>query len=111
MKQYYGHPKFVKYTEEMNETHSCKNHDYADQSDPLSNFRKVYEMTRGIPDSPYKVALQLEVGKMLRKLEISKKGNKVKGETVIDTLMDSANYNILERILIEEYGLDPKDKS
>ena len=110
MKQYYGHPKFVKYTGEMNETHSCKNHDYADQSDPLSNFRKVYELTKDVPDSPFKIALTREVEKMLRKIEIAKKGNAVKGETITDTCMDEAVYNILERILIEEYGLDPGQK-
>lgn len=42
----------------------------------------------------------------MRISQIAKKGNKVEGETIIDSLMDSSNYSILSRILIEEYGLE-----
>jgi len=110
MKKYYGHPKFIKYANEMIETHSVKNHDYADQNEPLSNFRLVYELTKGIPDSPFKVAFGRMIEKILRIREIAKKGNKVKGETIIDSLMDNANYSILSRLLIEEYGMNPEEK-
>ena len=104
-KNYYGHPKFVEYTEEMNQVHSNKNHDYADQSDPLSNFRIVNDLVEGIPDSPFKVAFTRLIEKILRISQIARKGNKVANETLTDSLMDGANYCILSRILIEEYGL------
>jgi len=109
MKKYYGHPDFVKYVEEMKEIHSSKNHDYADQKEPLSNFRLVYELTLGIPDSPFKVSFTRLVEKVLRIKEIASKGNKVIGESIIDSLMDLANYSILGRILIEEYEDKVKD--
>lgn len=105
-KKYYGHPKFIDYVEEMKNVHSVKNHDYADQSEPLSNFRIVNELVEGIPDSPFKVAFTRLIEKVLRISQIAKKGNKVEGETIIDSLMDSSNYSILSRILIEEYGLE-----
>ena len=103
----YGHPKFKKYTKEMNSIHVCKNHDYADQNEPLSNFRIVYELTKDIPDSPFKVAFTRLVEKILRIAQVASKGNKVNNETINDSLMDGANYCILSRILFEEYGLNP----
>ncbi len=101
--KYYGHPDFSKYVDEMKEIHSAKNHDYANQNEPLSNFRLVYELTKDIPDSPFLIAFTRLVEKVLRIAEIARKGNKVRGETIIDSLMDLANYAILSRILIEEY--------
>jgi hypothetical protein len=65
----------------------------------------VYELTLGIPDSPFKVAFTRLVEKVLRIKEIAQKGNKVKSESMTDSLMDLANYGVLSRILIEEYGL------
>jgi hypothetical protein len=103
---YYGHPKFKEYTEEMVKVHSEKNHDYADQSDPLSNFRVVNELVKGIPDCPFKVAFTRLIEKILRISQIATKGNKVADETLSDSLMDGANYCILSRILIEEYGIE-----
>lgn len=103
-KQYYGHPKFIDYVEEMKDIHSAKNHDYADQEEPLSNFRVVNELVEGIPDSPFKVAFTRLVEKILRISQIAKKGNMVGGESIIDSLMDSANYSILCRMLLEEYS-------
>jgi len=106
-KTYYGHPKFKEYTEEMVKIHSQKNHDYADQSDPLNNFRIVNELVKDIPDCPFKVAFTRLIEKILRISQIAKKGNQVTNETLIDSLMDGANYCILARILIEEYGINP----
>ena len=105
--KYYGHPKFKKYLKEMNSIHVCKNHDYSNQNEPLSNFRIVYELTKDIPDSPFKVAFTRLIEKVLRVSQVASKGNKVNNETINDSLMDGANYCILSRILIEEYGLDP----
>lgn len=110
--EYYGHPKFKEYTEEMNRVHSEKNHDYADQSDPLSNFRIVNDLVEDIPDTPFKVAFTRLIEKILRISQIAKKGNKVANESLTDSLMDGANYCVLSRILIEEYGLEkPKTVS
>ena len=104
--RYHGHSKFRKYLKEMDKIHSRKNHDYANQNEPLSNFRIVYELTKDIPDSPFKVAFTRLVEKILRIAQVASKGNKVKNETINDSLMDGANYCILSRILVEEYGLN-----
>jgi len=42
----------------------------------------------------------------LRISQIATKGNKVADETLSDSLIDGANYCILSRILIEEYGIE-----
>lgn len=106
---YYGHPKFREYTEEMVNIHSQKNHDYSDASDPLNNFRITNELVKGIPDCPFKVAFTRLIEKVLRISQVAKKGNQVTNETLIDSLMDGANYCILGRILIEEYGINPNN--
>ena len=99
--EYHGHPKFREYLKEMEEIHSRKNHDYADQQNPLSNFMTTSELIKGIPDSPFKIALSRMIEKVLRICQIAKKGNKV-NENMQDTLMDLAVYSLLCRILWEE---------
>lgn len=101
MEEYYGHPKFKEYVEEMIKIHSLKNHDYSSTEEPLANFRITHELIEGIPDSPFKVALSRMIEKVLRICQIAKKGNKV-DETIQDTLMDLAVYSLLCRILWEE---------
>lgn len=97
----YGHPKFKKYAKEMIKTHSKKSHDYADNDNPLSNFETTSELIKGIPDSPFKIALSRIIEKILRICQIAKKGNQV-NESMAETLMDGAIYLILCRILWEK---------
>lgn len=107
-KKYYGDPRFYQLIDKMVEIHSSKNHDYAGQEEPLSNFKIVYELTKDIPDSPFKVALTRLIEKILRICNIASIGNAVSDETINDTLLDSAVYSLLSRILIEEYGILPQ---
>lgn len=100
-KEYYGHPKFQKYAKEMIKTHSKKSHDYADNNNPLSNFKTTSELISGIPDSPFKIAFSRVVEKILRICQVMKKGD-CANESVIDSLMDLAVYSLLCRILLEE---------
>jgi hypothetical protein len=106
--KYYGDPRFINYADTLKNIHSRKNHDYANQSEPLSNFRIVYEITKDIPDSPFKVAFTRLVEKVLRIAEVAKKGNLVDDESIFDSLIDNGVYSGLCKILIEEYGLIPK---
>jgi len=91
--KYYGHPDFYKLLNKMKEIHSKKNHDYAGDDDPLSNFQIVYELTKNIPDSPFKVAFTRLVEKVVRIANIVTKGNQVEDETIDDSLLDNANYS------------------
>lgn len=95
----YGHPKFYKLLEEMADTHSRKNHDYADQGDPLSNFKEVAEIV-GI--TPFQVVQVFLATKMVRIKQLRTKPNLVQGESIKDSLMDNAIYSLLAYLLLEE---------
>lgn len=99
LKKVYGHPRFYEIIEQMKELHSRKNHDYAGTSDPLKNLRAC-ERLRLKPFMGVMVRLQ---DKWSRLEEFVKSGKlMVKGESVIDTLMDNAVYSVLAIILYEE---------
>ena len=95
----FGHPRFYTLLEEMAETHSVKNHDYADQGDPLSNFKEVAQAT-GL--TPFQVIHVFLATKLARIKQLTKKTNMVKGESILDSLLDNAIYSILAVIILEE---------
>lgn len=95
----FGHPRFYEILKQMEELHSRKNHDYAGTSDPLKNLRAC-ERLELKPFIGVMVRLQ---DKWSRLEEFVKSGTlMVKGESVIDTLMDNAVYSVLAIILYEE---------
>lgn len=96
----YGHPRFYTLLDEMADTHSRKNHDYAEQSDPLSNFREVAEATNL---NPFQVLHVFVATKCSRIKQLTKKANLVVGESIKDSLLDLAVYCLLWIIHIEEY--------
>ncbi len=85
---------------EMYELMKKKNHDYAGDTDPLSNFRLCEKA--GI--SAWKGICAVRMcDKMSRILNFSKSGElKVKDESLKDTLRDIANYAILAMIAYED---------
>ncbi len=94
-----GHPKFFKYLSMMARIHSLKNQDYANNEDPFKNFR-MSEMI-GIP--AWKGALTRLGDKFIRINNLISKGKTaVKDESILDTLVDLANYALITRILYEE---------
>lgn len=95
----YGHPRFYELLEEMAEMHSRKNHDYAETNDPLSNFREVANQT---DLTPFQVIRMFLATKSARIKQLSKKENLVKGESIIDSLMDNAVYSLLGILILEE---------
>lgn len=99
--KYHGHPKFFEYLKVMAEIHSKKNWDYAKSTiDPFRNFRMSEDI--GIP--AWKGSLIRMGDKFIRINNIALKGNRaVKDETIIDTLIDLANYSIITAILYEEW--------
>jgi len=96
---YYGHPKFYEMLEEMKTIHSNKNHDYASQSEPLSNFMLSEKL--GIP--AWKGCMVRITDKVSRLWSFAKQDVlKVSDESIRDTLIDLANYALLCAILYEE---------
>lgn len=94
-----GDPRFYQLLLKIAELHARKNHDYAEEGDPLSNFRNVAKAT-GL--TLFQVAHVFLKTKSERIEQLAKKGNMVKGESILDSLMDNAVYSLLAVILIEE---------
>lgn len=88
------HEKICK---ELNALYSAKNHDYGD------SFRKTREI---VPDSIL-VRLHDKLGRLDRLL-MAPESAKVKDESIDDTLMDLANYAIMELV---ERRRDKAEKS
>lgn len=86
-----GDPLFYQLLAEIAELHSRKNHDYAQDGDPLSNLRACEAL--GIP--AYTGVLVRLQDKWSRLVELSKKEAQVKEESVEDTLKDMAVYALL----------------
>lgn len=99
MAKRFGHPRFYELLEQMADLHSRKNHDYSGTADPLKNLRAP---TRIGIDPFIGVLVRLQ-DKWSRLEQFANSGELlVKGESVIDTLMDNAVYSLLAIILYEE---------
>jgi hypothetical protein len=92
-----GHPRFYELIAEICELHASKNHDYAKDSDPLSNLRRAESF--GIP--AWKGVCVRLTDKWSRIEELSK-GKKPNHESLRDSLIDNAIYSLLAIILLEE---------
>jgi len=97
--KYFGHPEFYKVLEQMKETHSNKNHDYAGTEDCLANLKEC----EGMGIEPW-VGVALRIGdKWSRLKSFVRQGSlKVQDEKIEDTLIDMANYAVLCLILYRE---------
>lgn len=104
----YGHPRFYQLLDEMADTHSRKNHDYADQNDPLSNFKEVALATHL---TPFQVLHVFIATKCARIRQLTTKTNLVIGESIKDSLLDLAVYALLWIIHIEEYEQGTKKQA
>lgn len=81
-----------------------KNSDYANDQDPLQNFRVCEAL--GIPAE---IGLIVRMSdKLMRVTNLVKPGREtmVKDESVLDTLSDLANYAMILRILLEQKGIE-----
>ena len=97
--EFHGHPGFYKLLADMAKLHSRKNHDYAGKDNPLRNFYKCME--QGI--EPWRGVLVRLSDKWSRLESFCRQGTfEVKGESLVDTLMDNAVYSLLAILLFEE---------
>jgi len=104
--QLYGDSRFYQLLDRMKLLHSSKNHDYAGQNDPLSNFRLAEQM--GIP--AWKGCLIRMSDKVSRLWSFAKKGElEIKDEPIEDTALDLAVYSLL-MILLYQDSLKEDDK-
>lgn len=95
-------PAFVKLLDEIKTLHENKNHDYAQDTDPLSNLRKSEAM--GIP--AWKGVLVRLTDKWSR-IEQLANGKEPKNESLRDSLIDNAVYSLLCVLLLEESTSGP----
>jgi hypothetical protein len=91
-------PKFDALLDEIRTLHDSKNHDYAEDADPLSNLRRAERF--GVP--AWKGVLVRLSDKWSRLEQLAGGSKAPKHETIRDTLMDNAVYSLLAIILYDE---------
>jgi hypothetical protein len=93
-------PAFAALIEEIKALHESKNHDYAEDADPLSNLRRAEAF--GIP--AWKGVLVRLTDKWSR-IEQLASGKEPKHESLRDSLIDNAVYSLLAVLLLDEQKL------
>ncbi len=97
MAERYGDPRFYALLEDIAELHSRKNHDYAKDGEPLSNFNRA----RALGVEPLTGVLVRMTDKWSRIEELSR-GKVAKNESLRDSLIDNAVYSLIAVLLLEE---------
>lgn len=88
-----GSPEFYALLQDMSDIHSKKSHDYAQVSNPFSNFERAGLIASWFTH-PVEIAFACLIGiKLARLAELSTKSPK--NESVVDTHLDLATYAAL----------------
>jgi hypothetical protein len=87
-------PRFDMLLSEMRELHEKKNHDYARDDDPFSNFTFAAEIADGFTGSDAVFATMIGI-KLARLKELRGKGKDAQNESAHDSLKDLAMYAAL----------------
>ena len=90
-------PKFDALIKEIQALHESKNHDYAEDEDPLSNLREASK----VGCEPWRGVLVRLTDKWSRIRQLSR-GKTPKHESLRDSLIDNAVYSLLAVILMDE---------
>jgi hypothetical protein len=90
-------PKFHALIAEIVALHESKNHDYASDADPLSNFRR----SSSVGVEPYRGIVVRMTDKWSR-IEQLMSGKSPKNESLRDSLIDNAVYSLLAVVLLDE---------
>jgi hypothetical protein len=88
---------FDKLLGEIKELHDKKNHDYAKDGDPLSNFRRAEAF--GVP---HWKGILVRLSDKWSRIEQLASGKVAKNESLRDSLMDNAIYSLLAILLLDE---------
>lgn len=91
--------------DQMKNVLTAKGHDYGSNTDRWSNFREAERL--GI--KPVEGAMVRLTDKYCRLFEVYKKGNKVAGETLNDTLRDFIGYSVIIMCLLHEEKLNQEE--
>lgn len=84
-------PKFDAHLEQMRAVHEKKNHDYASDDDPLSNFTMAATVAGCSRDTVFRVL----IGVKLARLDELLKGKTPEHESIDDSLLDLSVYSAL----------------
>jgi hypothetical protein len=84
-----GNPYFTRALDEMEALHNRKNHDYASDSNPFSNFEHAADASGMTTQQVFDVLLGV---KQARLVELTAKGKVPNNESLRDTLLDRAVY-------------------
>ena len=90
-------PKFNALVDEILELHNRKNADYAEDTDPLSNFHRA----RSLGVTPFRGVLVRMSDKWSR-IEQLTSGKTPKNESLRDSLIDNAVYSLIAVLLLDE---------
>ena len=87
-------PRFSMLLAEMQELHDKKNHDYAEDGNPYSNFEFAAKVAEGFTGIDAVFAVLIGV-KLARLKELTAKGKTPNNESINDTRVDLAMYATL----------------
>lgn len=87
-------PRFKMLLHEMDELHDKKNHDYAEDGNPYSNFEFAAKVAEGFTGIDAVFATLMGI-KMARLKELTSKGKTPNNESIGDTRKDLAMYATL----------------
>lgn len=94
-------PRFHALLEELRTLHDAKNHDYAQDHDPLSNFRLAAKV--GVV--PWRGCLVRMSDKWSRVCQLTT-GKRPKNESLRDSLIDLSVYALIAILLLEDAERD-----
>src|SRR3990167_1271160 len=90
--------RFLSLLDEIMVLHEAKNHDYAADDDPLSNFRESERL--GVPVFH---GIMVRLGdKWSRACQLTKAGKTARNESLRDTLIDQAVYSLISVLVLDE---------
>jgi len=110
----HGHPDFYEIMIDLMDLHNRKNHDYASDENPLSNFQRVghladiYNVWGWKVSSAVKIACINKLKQFDAYMNLLQEGKEALVEGVPERLKDVAVYSVLEMILLEESAKYPR---
>jgi len=110
----HGHPDFYRIMFDLMDLHNRKNHDYASDENPLSNFNRVgflaglYDVWNWKVSHALKVAVIFKLKQFDAFMNLLQQNKEALVEGVPERLKDVAVYSVLEMILFEESQQMPR---
>ena len=87
-------PAFDQVLQQMRDLHQRKNHDYAADANPFSNFEEAAAFAGTDVDTVFRVMIGIKVARLK---ELQGKGKTPNNESIEDSQMDLVMYGALQR--------------